>query len=464
MYFKQFYDEDLAQSSYLIGCQQEGTAIVVDARRDIACYLGEAQRQNLVITSVTETHIHADYLSGSRELAAATGAKLFLSDEGDENWKYEFGDAALHDGDTIRLGNIRLDVIHTPGHTPEHISFLVTDLATSDIPTIVLTGDFVFVGDVGRPDLLDEAAGFVDTRFAGAHDLFESLRDRFLALPDHVQVWPGHGAGSACGKSLGAVPSTTVGYERLTSWWAPYVLDGDEPGFTEALLSGQPDAPTYFGRMKRDNKLGPAVLGDRAELPKLDPASFATELGDESLLVDTRSAARYREDAVPRSLFVPDGKNFVTYASYAIDPDQESRSLVLLADSQDTAHRLRDELSRVGIDRIAGFVDTLEGLPRDPIPSVAPSDLDRLEDPLVLDVRAKTEYDEGHIPHAKQLHVGRLRAHLDELPEDRTIVVHCETGGRAAVAEGILHAAGFDNVIDLEGSYAGWKDAQAELA
>jgi hydroxyacylglutathione hydrolase len=464
MYFKQFYDEDLAQSSYLIGCPREGTAIVVDARRDIAGYLEEAQRQEVVITSVTETHTHADYLSGSRELAAATGAKVFLSDEGDENWKYSFGDVALHDGDAIRLGNIRLDAIHTPGHTPEHMSFLITDLATSEIPTILLTGDFVFVGDVGRPDLLDEAAGFVDTRFAGAKDLFDSLRDRFLVLPDHVQVWPGHGAGSACGKSLGAVPSTTVGYERLTAWWAPYVLNGDERGFTETLLAGQPDAPTYFGRMKRDNKRGPAVLGDREALPKLDPARLAAELGDDVLVVDTRSAARFREDTVAGSLFVPDGKNFVTYASYAIDPDQESRSLVLLANTQDTAHRLRDELSRVGIDRIAGYVETLEGLPRKPVPSVAPSDLDRLDDPLVLDVRAKTEYEEGHIPGAKQLHVGRLRAHLDDLPVDRPIVVHCEMGGRAAVAEGILHAAGFENVIDLKGSYAAWKDAQAELA
>ena len=458
MYFKQFYDEDLAQSSFMLACQAEGTAIVIDARRDIGVYLEEAQRQGFAITAVTETHVHADYLSGSRELVAATGATLHLSDEGGEDWKYAFGDADLHDGDTIRLGDVRLDVLHTPGHTPEHVSFLVTDLATSEIPTMLLTGDFVFVGDVGRPDLLDEAAGSVDTRFKGADDLFTSLRDRFLTLGDHVQVWPGHGAGSACGKALGAVPSTTVGYQRLTSWWAPYVSNHDRQGFADALLEGQPDAPSYFARMKRDNKLGPALLGDRGEVPRITTDALGAQLGGEAVLFDTRTADQYREDRVDHALFVPDGKSFVTYASYAFDPDRDGRGVVLLAADQGHAAHMRDALSRVGIDRVTGYVDALDGLPREPVAGVAPEALARVADAVVLDVRTRTEHVAGHIPDARQVHVGRLRARLDELPRDRPIVVHCQSGSRAAVAEGMLLDAGFDHVVDLTGSYDAWSE------
>lgn len=462
MYFQRFYDDDLAQASYMIACQADGTAIVVDARRDIQPYLDESARQGFTITKVTETHIHADYLSGSRELAAATGATMYLSDEGNEDWKYGFDGERIRDGDEIRLGNIRLDVVHTPGHTPEHVAFVVTDLAASDVPSMILTGDFVFVGDVGRPDLLDEAAGFVDTRFAGARDLFKSLRDRFLTLPDHVQVWPGHGAGSACGKALGAVPATTVGYERLTSWWAPYVQRGDLDGFQKALLEGQPDAPTYFGRMKRLNKEGPAILGDRDSLSELAPEDVASRLGDTVVLFDTRTADAFRKDTIRHGQFVPAGRSFVTYASYAFDPDQEDRSIVLLAADQEQAESLRDALVRIGIDRVEGFLTSLDGLRRDPVPSMQPSELDALDEAFVLDVRTANEYSAGHIPGATHVHVGRLRARLDSLPKDRTIVVHCEHGGRAAVAEGILRDAGFERVVDLAGSYAAWKEAQAE--
>lgn len=467
MYFKHFYDEDLAQSSFMIACQAEATAVVIDARRDIGVYLEEAERQGFTITAVTETHIHADYLSGSRELAAATGATLYLSDEGDAEWKYAFGEVKLRDGDSLRLGNIRLDALHTPGHTPEHISFLVTDLAASDVPTMLLTGDFVFVGDIGRPDLLDEAAGLVDTRFKGADDLFASLRDRFLALPDHVQVWPGHGAGSACGKSLGAVPSTTVGYERLTAWWVPFVQRDDRQGFGDALLEGQPDAPSYFARMKRENKRGPALLGDRGDVRRMEPEALANDLGERLVLFDTRTADRYREDRVAHALFVPDGTSFVTYASYAFDPDRDAREIVLLAPDAGRAAQLRDALSRVGIDRVTGYVDTLDGLPREAVEGVEPEQLDQMQGALVLDVRTKTEHDAGHIPGAKQIHVGRLRTRLDSLPQDRPIVVHCQKGGRAAVAESILLDAGFERVVDLSGSYEAWvhwKDSQAEPA
>ena len=301
MYFKRIYDTDLAQASYLVGCQKNGTAIVIDPTRDAEQYLTLAQQEGLTITHVTETHIHADYLSGSRELAARTSAALLLSDEGGPDWSYAFPHEGLNDGSVITLGNITLKVLHTPGHTPEHLSFLVTDGARGTEPSLLLTGDFVFVGDLGRPDLLDEAAGGIDTRFAGAKQMFASLRDKFLTLPDFVQVWPGHGSGSACGKALGAVESTTVGYERALSWWAPLVRDGNEQAFTEELLAGQPDAPSYFGRMKTQNKAGPALLGDSSGVSQLSTFEAQEALEKGARLLDTRPRSDFQQGAVPGS-------------------------------------------------------------------------------------------------------------------------------------------------------------------
>jgi hydroxyacylglutathione hydrolase len=457
MLFKHIYDEDLAQASYLIGCQATGEAVVVDARRDVDTFIALATHHGLRVTAVTETHIHADYQSGSRELAARTGARLYLSDEGDQDWKYGFEGTPLHHGDEIRLGNVRLRAVHTPGHTPEHLSFLVTDGATSEHPGFYLTGDFVFVGDVGRPDLLDEAAGGVDTRFGGAKRLFASLRDGFLALPDHVQVWPGHGAGSACGKALGAVPSTTVGYERLTSWWAPLVQAGDETGFVEALLEGQPDAPLYFGRMKRTNKAGPELLGDRPPLPALAAQDLAQR--PDLVLVDTRSLEAHHAAHVPGAYFIPEGKKLATYASYVIDPEQEERGLVVVAGDADHAGWIRDRLEWSGIDGVVGYVAAVDGLTDGPAPRVAPDELDALH-PFLLDVRTKGEAASGAIPGALQRHVGRVAYIHDDLPRDQPIVVYCQTGIRSAVAAAGLRALGFGDVRELAGSYEGWRAAR----
>jgi hydroxyacylglutathione hydrolase len=464
MFFKHIYESDLAQGSYLIGCQKTGEAIVVDPRRDIQIYLDEAERNNLQIIAVTETHIHADYLSGSRELAHATGAALYLSDEGNDDWKYGFEGHRLYDGDVITIGNIRLQAVHTPGHTPEHLSFLVTDGATADAPGFFLTGDFVFVGDLGRPDLLDEAAGGVDTRFEGARQLFASLRDKFLSLPDYVQVWPGHGSGSACGKALGAVASTTVGYERAFAWWVPFVTQGDVDGFSQVLLEGQPDAPLYFGRMKGQNRAGPALLGRRAPLAELDPATIAPKIGQELLLIDTRDADTFRQDGVVGAINIPISKSFATYASYVIDPDTDPRPIVLLAGDVNHAKALRDRLGYVGIDNIKGFVTSVSALRREPVKQVAPEGLGHLKTPYILDVRTKSEFEAGHIPEAKQLHAGRVMWQLDSLPKDRPLVTYCQSGARNAVVASSLRAAGFNNVLELSGSYEGWLAAHRHSA
>ncbi|TCJ16876.1 MBL fold metallo-hydrolase [Rubrobacter taiwanensis] len=466
MLFERVYDEDLAQAGYFVGCQATGEAIVVDPRRDVGVYLELAGRNGMRIVAVTETHIHADYLSGSRELAAATGAALYLSDEGDEGWKYAFEGERLRDGDEIKVGNILVRAVHTPGHTPEHLSFLITDGAAAGEPGYILTGDFVFVGDLGRPDLLDEAAGGRDTRYIGAKQMFISLKERFLTLPDYVQVWPGHGAGSACGKALGAVPVSTVGYERTFAWWSRYIAEDDEAGFVEALLEGQPDAPAYFGRMKRQNKSGPALLGRRPVLRHYEPREMQEKLrAGEIIFIDTRGLDAYLEGAVPGALHVPGGKSFASWAAWVIDPEKDGRPIVLLARDEADARRLRDRLSYVGIDNVEGYVTNLEGVEKEPVPTVSPGRLEELEAPYILDVRARGEFSAGHIPGANQLHGGRVLWNLGRLPkEGRTIITHCQSGARSAVVASMLRASGFENVLELEGGYDAWRAAAARHA
>ena len=288
MYFKQFYEPRLAQYSYMIGCSASGEALIVDPLRDIGPYLAEAEAQRLRITRVAETHIHADFLSGARGLAQATGAELLLSDEGGPDWLYAFPHTGLRDGDAFRVGNVEVRVWHTPGHTPEHLAFLITDPLAGDEPAMILSGDFVFVGDVGRPDLLDLAAGVGGTSEPMARRMFASLQ-RFRELPDHVLVWPGHGAGSACGKALGATPASTVGYEKRTNW---ALQEEDEDAFVVKLLADQPAVPRYFRYMKLWNRSGEKADGRmippprlsiqkldalRAELPEADIEDYSEE-------------------------------------------------------------------------------------------------------------------------------------------------------------------------------------------
>jgi hydroxyacylglutathione hydrolase len=453
MFFKQIYDNDLAQASYLIGCQANGSAIVIDPRRDIQIYLETAASEGLTITAVSETHVHADYLSGVRELANATGATLYLSDEGSPGWQYGFDHTGLHDGSKIRLGNLTITSVHTPGHTPEHLSFLITDGASANEPGFFLTGDFVFVGDIGRPDLLDEAAGGMNTRFVGAKQMFSSLKEKFLTHPDYVQVWPGHGAGSACGKALGAVASSTIGYERRFAWWSTYLEQNDEAGFTQALLEGQPDAPTYFARMKRQNKTGPDLLGQRESLAELTPADLKRTLENGAILIDTRAREAFQSVSVPGSIHLPNSKNVATWAGWLLQPE---RDYVLLAESLETANNLRDQLTRVGIDQIVGFTTTLDG---SRLESKAPITLEQfrgLKDPFVLDVRTTGEYAAGHLPNATHIHAGRLLASLERIPRDRPVVVHCQGGARSAAAVSALRVHGFENVLDLGGGYETW--------
>lgn len=477
MLIERIYDDDLAQASYLIGCERSKEAIVVDPRRDIAVYQSAASAHGIKIAAVTETHVHADFLSGTRELAATTGATVYLSGEGGPDWQYQFDGDRLYDGDKVTIGSVTLQALHTPGHTPEHLSFLVTDGTFSDHPGYLLSGDFVFSGDLGRPDLLEESAGMeagggkaaggnaagtqaAGTDVAGARQMFASLRDKFLTLPDYVQVHPGHGAGSACGKAIGSVPSSTVGYERLYAWWGRYLATNDEAGFIKELLEGQPDAPSYFGRMKRQNLQGPAILGKRAPLEELDAETVAKQLASDAVtFVDTRNNAKVHQGTVAGALNIPAGKNLASYAPWAIDPERDPRPLVLLASGPEQAEEMRDHLVRVGIDSVAGYVTTLEGLPLSTPRLIRPEELPALTTALLLDVRTKGEHAKGHIPGSKHLHGGRVLWNLDKLPRDGTIVAYCRSGARSSVAASVLRREGYD-VVELEGSFQAWADRQ----
>ncbi len=453
MLFKQIYDESLAQASYIVGCQKTGEAMIVDPRRDIQVYLDEAAANDMTIVAVTETHIHADYLSGSRELELATGAKLYLSDEGGEDWQYRFEHEGVKDGDLIQIGNIKVEVLHTPGHTPEHISFLVTDGATTDLPGFLLSGDFVFVGDTGRPDLLDESAGAVDTRRPMASLMFKSLQEKFLNLPEYIQVWPGHGAGSACGKALGAIASSTVGYEKRFAWWASFLAEGDEQGFIDNLVDGQPDAPIYFGRMKRWNRAGPELLGQR---PILEQKDSLVELKtfETNQLIDTRTADEFAKGYVKGSINIPAGKRFTGWAAWVIDPENQEKPLLLLADNQEEATAMRDQLARVGIDNVGGYVTSLGNQATETIDFVKAETLNT-DTEYILDIRALNEYLEGHIPNAIQLHGGRVMWNLDRVSKDTSIIMHCRTGARVGPVASAMRQAGYD-VKELEGSYLAW--------
>ncbi|MDH3269808.1 MAG: MBL fold metallo-hydrolase [Gemmatimonadota bacterium] len=463
MFFRQIFDPELAQYAYIIGCQRTGEALVIDPERDIDRYVEIAAEESLRIVAATETHIHADFLSGVREFAEQHGVKLYLSDEGDENWKYNWAKGSaydvhlLKDKDVFEIGNIRIQALHTPGHTPEHMSFLVTDLGGgANEPIGIASGDFVFVGDLGRPDLLETAAGVTGAREPSARKLFDSTR-RFLQLDDHLQVWPGHGAGSACGKALGAVPQSTVGYERRFN--ASLSFD-DEQGFVDAILDGQPEPPLYFARMKDLNKNGVPVLGDLPS-PKACSIEELVERGssDDAVIVDTRADRKgFMAGHIPGSLYAPLGINFAMIVGSYVDP---STKIYLLVDHADMDETVRT-LVRIGYDNIAGFAPisalTERGLSEEIIERVDFHDLpEELETDryTILDVRGAAEYAGAHVPGAINIAHTRLASRIDEIPRDKPVMTYCRSGNRASAAAALLKREGFAVTL-IDGMFDSW--------
>ena len=466
MILKRFYDEKLAQASWLVGCAATEQALIIDPNRDAEQYVAAADDEGLRITHVTETHIHADFVSGTRELAARTGATAYLSDEGGPDWQYGWtadDTVLLRDGDRFMVGNVRVDVMHTPGHTPEHLCFVITDTAGADRPMGVLTGDFVFVGDVGRPDLLERAAGIAGTMETGARQLHRSIQ-RFRDLPDFVQIWPAHGAGSACGKSLGAVPQSTLGYEKLFNW--AFGID-DEEAFVQAVLAGQPEPPKYFAEMKRINRDGPAVLGGFHPPPRRRDEALAEALRAGATVVDIRPAVEFSNGHVPGTISIPLNRSFNTWAGWLVPYD---RDFFLFAASGEAERRLEEavrDLAFVGLDRIAGWFGpgalALHGAAQllQTTPQMTPAELyERFDtgEVEVVDVRGQTEWSAGHLPGVRNIPLGLLPDHAAELPRDRPIVLHCQSGGRSNIAASVLQAHGFDNVINLQGGYRQWSE------
>lgn len=466
MILKRFYDEKLAHASWLVGCSATGEALVVDPNRDVGQYLSAAAAEGVRVTHVAETHIHADFVSGARELAARAGATPYLSAEGGPGWEYGWAEQAgavlLRDGDGFMVGNVRVETMHTPGHTPEHLSFVITDTAAADRPMGVFTGDFVFVGDVGRPDLLERAASQAGTMESGARTLFRSLARFKAALPAWVQLWPAHGAGSACGKSLGAVPQTTLGYETLFNWG---LAETDEDAFVRAVLAGQPDPPMYFAEMKRVNRDGPAVLGGFRVATRLPAAGLAEVVAAGGTVIDTRRAGAFAARHVPGTLSVPLGKSFLTWAGSVVP---YGRPFWLIVEEECAAQTVHD-LAMIGLDDSRGSFapEAVDGWVRDHGPAgrvneLAPDEVEprRMTGTVeVVDVRNAWEYDAGHIPGAINVPLGRLAERLADLPRGRTLAVHCQSGARAGVAIGLLRARGHDDVAHLAGDYAGWAAA-----
>ena len=472
MFFKMLYDEKLAQASYIIGCQRTGEALVIDPERDIQRYIDAAKKEGLEITAVTETHIHADFLSGAREFAEQTGAMLYLSDEGDADWKYQWLDKKrgggsyqyqlLKGGDAFKIGNIEIKALHTPGHTPEHLSFMVTDFGGgANEPMGIATGDFVFVGDVGRPDLLETAAGVAGAKEKSAKVLYNSLQT-FKSFPDYLQLWPGHGSGSACGKALGAVPQSTVGYEKRFN--AAIQDASEESRFVENIIYGQPEPPIYFARMKRDNKGGPAIL-DQHPSPALMSADALAKLNKGATILDTRSWEEFTAGHLPGAIHAPLINAFPTVAGSYVE---ENEGIYLIVDEDRLTEAVTD-LIRIGLDNVVGFITpemvtdfggTLETTPVQRIETLKNGGYD--PQALILDVRRADEYEAGHLAGAMNIAHTRLMARLAEIPRDRQIWVHCRTGNRAAYASGYLQSKGFD-VKMLDGGYLAWSEANGEI-
>ena len=446
MILRHLFDDRLAQSSYLIGCAGTGEAIVLDPTCDTDRYLEAAAREGLHIVAVAETHIHADFASGSLNLAHNTGATLFLSGEGGTDWHYDISRynniKQVQEGAVLSVGQIRLTVWHTPGHTPEHLTFLLTDTAASTEPLGAFTGDFVFVGDVGRPDLLEKAVRQAGTMRQSASALYQSLQ-RLGSLPDGLLLFPGHSAGSACGKSLGGIPLTTLGYERHTNW--AFHISSEE-SFIQTVLDGQPEPPAYFAQMKRINKA--LLVSSRIEkIPRFSHMALDRTTKEGWIILDVRPASLFGAGHLPGAVNIPHNKSFLTLAGTILPYDIP---LLLFAENSIQAQFITEELRLIGMETVQGWVgnDTLTDESQ-ALPQINLSQLDMLQTQgaIVVDVRQRSEWQQGHIPGARNLPLSSLMTQASDLPHDVPLVVHCQGGTRSPLAASFLRRMGFSQVF-----------------
>ena len=473
MFHRQIFDPALAHYAYLIGCQKTGEAIIIDPQRDIDRYQELAAANDLRIVAVADTHIHADYLTGAREFAADPAVKLYLSSEGGDEWQYEWArdlpnTQLVSDADSFSVGKIEFKVTHTPGHTPEHITFTVTDFGGgAESPIGIASGDFMFVGDVGRPDLLESAAGQAGMMEPSARKLFASLRD-FGNVSDEIQIWPAHGAGSACGKALGAVPSSTAGYEKRYNGAYKVAANDGEDAFVDFILADQPEPPLYWARMKMQNRGGFPVLGQLPNPPELDAKAVVEALDEDGTVVVDARADRlaFMDKHLRGSQFAPFGNSFPTVTGSYIPPEKK---IVLLIEDLHQLRSLVRMAIRIGLDHIVGYALVDEILCSDAA-SGALTKLDRTTTAelagesaaVIVDVRTSAEFNAGHAAGATNIPHTRLADRLDELP-DGELAVHCGSGVRAAVASAYLASIGRE-VTYVDGMVGDLLAAQAPSA
>ena len=457
MYFEQFYLGCLAHASYMAG--SEGVAVVVDPQRDVEIYLDAARLAGLRIEHVIETHLHADFVSGHRELAARTGAKIYVGARAGA----QFPHIAVAQDDEIRFGQCRLRFLETPGHTLESVCVLVADLDRSPEPFAVLTGDTLFIGDVGRPDL---SPGHTPQQLAGL--LYDSLHRKLLSLPDDVRVYPAHGAGSLCGRQMSNERSSTIGEQRVKNY-ALQAASRDE--FVHMLTDELPERPAYFARDAEINRAGAAALDELPPLLELAPDALLRLQQSGALVLDTRPETQFGAGHVPGSVNIPLSGQFASWAGALLGLETD---LVLVAESADRATESRMRLARVGIERVAGYLAggieawQRANQPVEMLSHITVHDLDRLQreaaDLQIADVRRPAEWEEGHIAGALLLPLNQIATAMRQLDPDRSIAVHCKGGYRSAIAASLLRRAGCRQVVNVTGGFDAWKAAGLPVA
>jgi hydroxyacylglutathione hydrolase len=451
MTIDRFETPGLAQYSYIISSQ--GRSVVVDPIRDTDRYLRFLKERGLTLSAIVETHIHADFASGAKALAEATGAALALSgyDEG-EHYQYDMPHRPLRTGDNVQVGTVRVEALHTPGHTPEHLSFVLYDMERSNTePLAIFTGDFLFVGSVGRPDLLGEEA-----KLGLAHELFQSLHGRLEALPDSVQVYPGHGAGSLCGTGMSERAESTLGYERRTN----HLFSLTEEAFVAEILASVPPMPTYYPRMKELNARGADAFDAIPGANALSPSEVEALMAEKDVWVlDLRRPEAFGGAHIRGSINIGAGQNLSLWAGWLLN----AKNRIVLVGEQGDDEESRRGLVRVGLDNITGFLKAgmsswiNAGLAFERTTQLSTEEVrDRSKDTLVLDVRSDAEWKTGHIAGATHIMLGDLPQQAQKLPKDRPIVCVCGSGYRSSIAAGGLAKNGFPSVESMDGGMAAW--------
>lgn len=452
MRLKHFFLNKIAHSSYIIAGQK--FCAVIDPQRDIDMYIHEARALGVDITHILQTHLHADFVSGHMDLASKTGARIYVS----ESARCTFDHIAVSEGDTIEIENMVFRVIETPGHTPEHICYVVSDKTRADFPVCAFVGDTMFVGDVGRPDLFPDIA----EELAGK--LFHSLHDKLLKLPDSVEIYPAHGAGSLCGRAMGAKWSTTLGYERRFN---SALQIKDKAEFIKSLTENMPPAPDHFSRCSDINRKGPEMISNLPEMEELSSEMFKERIKKSDIdILDTRSYLSYGSQHIQGSWHLDLNGNFPTFTGWMLPVDKD---ILIISEDYNKALESRLWALRVGIDRIVGYLDggiaawAVAGYKTGFTRQISASDLHDMvtgkSNFILLDVRTNTEYEDNHIKGAINIPVGELRTRYRELNKEKPTILICSSGNRSSLGTSILSRNGFTNLFNVAGGMSGYSAA-----